>query len=386
MRALARAAALASLILLSACAVRQLPPPSAPPPATQPPVPPPPANAIAAGIRLAAPQPIDEATAERALAAFRTSCPAAIRRTDASGLTQPADWTLPCLAAGTVLPGSAAAFFNEQFSWIRVGDGKAFATGYYEPELAASPVPVPGYSVPIYRAPPDLVKCTRPDGTTGRGRIDETGACVPYYSRSEIEDGALAGKGLELGWAADPVDLFFAEIQGSAHLSYPDGTGADIGYAEQNGLPYVAIGKLLRDRGLLPPGGASMQSIRAWIAANPDQGRALMRENPSYIFFQPLAGGPLGALNLPIMAHTTVAADPKFVPLGAPIFLLLDRPEANGLWVAQDTGGAIKGANRFDTYWGPGPEATRIAGGMSGSGSALILIPKAAAARALAQP
>jgi membrane-bound lytic murein transglycosylase A len=130
-----------------------------------------------------------------------------------------------------------------------------------------------------------------------------------------------------------------------------------------------------------------MQSIVAWLRANPEQGKALMRENLSYIFFKELTGpGPLGALGLPVTPQATVAADPLFVPLGAPVFLTMDRPEANGLWVAQDTGGAIKGANRFDTFWGAGPDATRIAGGMSASGRALILLPKGSAARALARP
>src|SRR6185295_11569525 len=155
-------------------------------------------------------------------------------------------------------------------------------------------------------------------------------------------------------------------------------------YAGQNGREYVAIGRLLRERGILPSGGASMQAIKAWIRANPDQGRELMRENLSYIFFKELTGpGPLGALNVPVTPHGTVAADPKFVPLGAPIYLRkADRPEIVGLWVAQDTGGAIKGPNRFDTFWGAGPEAVATAGGMSATGEALILIPKGTAARA----
>ena len=129
-----------------------------------------------------------------------------------------------------------------------------------------------------------------------------------------------------------------------------------------------------------------MQAIKDWIRANPDEGKALMRENLSYIFFKELPGPPLGSLGLPITPRGTVAADPKFIPLGAPVFLAVDRPEAAGLWVAQDVGGAIKGANRFDTYWGAGEDATRIAGGMSASGQALILLPKGVAARALAQP
>jgi membrane-bound lytic murein transglycosylase A len=160
-----------------------------------------------------------------------------------------------------------------------------------------------------------------------------------------------------------------------------------IGYADQNGREYVAIGRQLRERGILPPGGANMQAIKAWMRQNPDQGRELMRENLSYIFFRELTGpGPLGALNVPVSPRATVAADPKFVPLGAPVFLALDRPEAYGFWVAQDTGGAIKGANRFDTYWGHGAEATQTAGGMAANGVALILVPKGTASVARAQP
>ena len=130
-----------------------------------------------------------------------------------------------------------------------------------------------------------------------------------------------------------------------------------------------------------------MQAIKDWIRANPDQGRELMRENLSYIFFKELTGpGPLGALNVPVTPRATVAADPNFVPLGAPVFLKMDRREADGLWIAQDTGGAIKGPNRFDTFWGAGSEAVTIAGGMSASGEALILLPKGALAVASAQP
>ncbi len=167
--------------------------------------------------------------------------------------------------------------------------------------------------MPIYRVPPDLVRCTKADGTTGRGRIDPTGTCVLYFTRAEIEDGALAGKGLELAWAKDPVDLFFLEIQGSGRVRFADGTVMRIGYAGQNGRDYVAIGRLLRDRGILPPGGANMQAIKDWIRANPDQGRALMRENLSYVFFKELTGpGPLGALNVPVTPHGDRRRRPQF--------------------------------------------------------------------------
>src|SRR4030095_9286268 len=202
-----------------------------------------------------------------------------------------------------------------------------------------------------------------------------------------MEDGALAGRGLELGWAADPIELFFLQIQGSGRIKLPDGQVMRIGYADQNGREYVAIGRLLRDRGILPPGGASMDAIVSWMRAQPDGGKSLMLENPSYIFFKELTGpGPLGALNVPVTAQTTVAAEPKFVPLGAPVFLTLDRREASGLWVAQDTGGAIKGANRFDTFWGHGEAARLTAGGMSAKGQALILLPKGVVARAQPVP
>ncbi|MEO5773222.1 MAG: murein transglycosylase A [Sphingomicrobium sp.] len=392
-----RAFALASFLVLAACAAKpvQVGPVSGPPVAGQPlpsqpvtpaPTPPPPANAKASGAVVVPPAVIDSAVAARALGAFIASCPALQSRQDKSGLTTNADWAPLCSEARTVAPEGAAAFFQNRFDWVRVGDGKVFATGYYEPEIAGSRVPGSGYTVPVYRTPPDLVRCTRPDGGTGRGRIAEDGTCVFYYTRGEIEDGALAGKGLELAWAVDPVDLFFVEIQGSGRLRLPDGSIMRIGYDNQNGREYVAIGRLLRERGILPPGGANMDAIRAWLRANPDQGRALMRENLSYIFFKELNGPPPGSLNVPLTPRTSAAADPNFVPLGAPVALMVDRPEASGLWVAQDVGGAIKGPNRFDTFWGAGEEAVRISGGMSASGQALLLLPKGAVARALAQP
>jgi membrane-bound lytic murein transglycosylase A len=388
-RTLIRLAAVTLGLALAGCATRTPPvPPVTPAPAPVPaptpaPVPPPPANARAAGVRLAPPQTIDAVQAQRALGAFRISCPSLVKRTDASGLTVPAEWTSTCAEAAVLDPASAPSFFRDRFDWVVVGPGEAFATGYYEPEIRGSRTPAPGYATPIYRTPADLTRCTRADGQTGRGRIDESGQCVLYFTRGEIEDGALAGRGLEIGYAADPIDLFFLQIQGSGRLIQPDGSVMRIGYDNQNGREYLAIGRLLRERGILPVGGAKMADIVGWMRAHPDEGRALMRENLSYIFFKELTGpGPLGALALPVTPQGTVAADPKFVPLGAPIFLDVDRAEADGLWVAQDTGGAIKGANRFDTFWGAGAAAETTAGGMSASGRAMILLPKGAAARA----
>ena len=389
-----RALALSATLILAACATRRPEPPVPPVPApaptptptpTPPPEPPAPATAREAGVALAAPAALNATEAQRALQAFRISCPVLTRRQDQSGLTRPSDWQMLCSEAQAVT--DAGAFFRDRFDWVRVGTGEAFATGYYEPEIRGSRTRQPGYEVPIYRKPDDLVRCTRPDGGTGRGRIDETQSCVLYYTRSEIEDGALAGRNLELGWAADPIELFFLQIQGSGRLLLPDGQVMRIGYADQNGREYVAIGRLLRERNILPPGGANMDAIIAWMRSQPDQGRALMRENLSYIFFKELTGpGPLGALNVPVTTKASVAADPKFVPLGAPVFLTLDRPEASGLWVAQDTGGAIKGANRFDTFWGAGESARTTAGGMAAKGQALLLLPKGVVSRAQPVP
>ena len=393
MRVWLRGIALASALVVSACVTRPVPPPpqQPQPPVAEPvqpiPEPPKPATAAEAGIALAPPAALNEADAAEALAAFRISCKSVVKRTDTSGLAAPADWAGVCAQAPNVAPGGAARFFQTAFDWVRVGDGKAFATGYYEPEIAASPVQAPGYAVPVYGTPTDLTRCTLPDGKTGRGRFDETGRCVLYHTRAEIEDGALVGKAPIIAWAADPVEIFFLQIQGSGRLRFPDGRVLRIGYDNQNGREYVAIGRLLRERNILPQGGADMESIMAWMRANPIEARELMRENLSFVFFKPLTGpGPLGALGLPVTPLATVAADPNFIPLGAPVFLSMERPEASGLWVAQDTGGAIKGANRVDTFWGAGERARQIAGGMAANGQALILVPRGSAARALARP
>lgn len=392
MSARLRAFAFAATLVLAACAPRAPAPPTPRPPApfpapAPPPVPPPPATAREAGVELATPAPLSAAEAERALTAFRLSCPVLIRRQDQSGLTASADWLPLCTEAASLAAAGAASFFRNRFEWVRVGPGEAFATGYYEPEILGSKIQAPGYAVPVYAKPDDLVRCTKPDGTSGRGRVDETGTCVLYFTRAEIEDGALSNRGLELAWAADPIELFFLQIQGSGRIRLPDGQVMRIGYADQNGREYVAIGRLLRERGILPPGGANMDAIVAWMRTQPDGGKSLMRENLSYIFFRELTGpGPLGALNVPVVGRASVAADPKFVPLGAPVFLTLDRTEASGLWVAQDTGGAIKGANRFDTFWGAGAAARQTAGGMSAKGKALILLPRGTVARAQTVP
>ncbi|HEY0115678.1 MAG TPA: murein transglycosylase A [Allosphingosinicella sp.] len=320
-----------------------------------------PARAAEAGLR---PGPtvsdlaIAPAVAARALTAFRISCSAVTRRTDSTGLTRPSDWTNACAAARSWSGGDAATFFATWFETVEVGDGAAFATGYYEPSIRGCRTRMPGCEVPIYGRPPDLRK--------------------PSFTRAQIEEGALSGRGLEIAWAADPIDLFFLQIQGSGRVNLPDGSEMRIGYAEQNGHRYVPIGRLLRERGILAADNISLQTIQAWLRANPEEGRALMRENPSYVFFRELTGpGPLGSLGLPVTPRGTVAVDPAYVTYGAPVLLAqMSDGRADGLWVAQDTGGAIRGANRFDTFWGAGAEAAAIAGGMQARGRSLLLLPR----------
>lgn len=388
----------AALILLASCTAERQRTGDAPPateaqPASAPTSEPAaPANANEAGATIVAAnlESLPTARLDAALAAFRISCLSLIKRSDASGLTRAGDWDAACAAAEGAT--DSRGFFAEQFSAVRIGDGSAFATGYFEPQIAGQRTKAPGYEVPVYAVPSDLIDVDLGEfsdvlkGKRIRGRV-EKGTLVPYFDRAAIEAGALDGRAKLIGYAADPVELFFLHVQGSGRLIAPDGSVIRIGYAGQNGRDYVGIGKLLADRGVLAKDKRSMQGIMEYLRADPARGAAVMRENPSYIFFQELTGpGPLGALGRPVTPRVTVAADPKFVPLGAPVLLELDRDEADGLWIAQDTGGAIKGANRFDTFWGGGAEARDIAGGMSGRGSALLLLPKDAADRLAAAP
>jgi membrane-bound lytic murein transglycosylase A len=352
-----------------------------------------PATAVSAGLTLAQPLetllPDDAARFTRALQAFRLSCPALQRRTDGSGLTSGADWQTACSAAASWSDVEARDFFLRHFEAVQVGEGKAHVTGYYEPEIAGCRTRSPGCETPLYKRPADLIEVDLglfSDSLKGRrirGKVQGS-SFIPYDERAQITTGALTGRAPELAYAQDPVALFFLEIQGSGRLKLPDGSVMRVGYDGQNGRDYTGIGRLMRDRGLIQIG--SMQDIVGWLHANPDQADAIMNENKSYIFFRELTGaGPLGALNVAVTPETTVAADPTFVPLGAPVLLSLDRAEPNGIWVAQDTGGAIKGANRFDSFWGAGDRAATLAGGMSARGSALILLPIGTYARLASQ-
>ncbi|MET4896928.1 murein transglycosylase A [Sphingomonadaceae bacterium jetA1] len=348
------------------------------------------ATAAQAGILAGPPVaslPMTEGQADAARAAFALSCPGLMRRTDSSGLTQGADWQPACQAAASVAPGRARDFFARYFEAVQVGDGRSLATGYYEPEIAGSRERRSGYDVPIYARPRDLIDVdlgafsTDLKGRKVRGKVQGS-TLVPYDDRTAIELGSLEGRAPVLAWGADPVEVFFLQIQGSGRLRQPDGTIMRIGYDSQNGRDYTGIGALMKARGLLGPDQSSMQGIVAWLHEHPEQGRAIMRENKSFVFFRELTGAPQGAMGYAVTGQVSAAADPKFVPLGAPVFLSMDRQDATGLWVVQDTGGAIKGSNRFDTFWGAGDTARTVAGGMSARGTAFLLLPIGTLARA----
>jgi membrane-bound lytic murein transglycosylase A len=406
-------AALALLLILAACG-RIIPPASGPrplPPVARPPIRPPvsgpsrpvvpppitlPNNALTAGVTRGpaiAGLTIAPDDAAEALAAFRLSCPRLLARNDPSGLARGADWKPACDAAASWFSADARLFFTRHFETARIGDGAAFATGYYEPEIAGVRQRQPGYDVPVYTVPPDLVRARPgdgvplPDGRQPLGRYDETGRFLPYFARAEIEDGALMGKGLEIAWAADPAEFYFLQVQGSGRLRAPDGSIVRLGYAAQNARSSRLIGSIMRERGLIgsAPGqySGSLDGIMKFLRERPEEGRAMLRANEAYVFFREITGdGPVGALGVPVRARSSVAADPLFVPLGAPVFLVaMDNAAANGLWIAQDTGGAIKGANRVDTFWGAGSAARATAGGMTARGRALVLLPKGALTR-----
>ena len=327
---------------------------------------------------------VDTRKTALALDSFRTSCPGLVRRSDASGLTEGSDWVAACNAAKT-WTGDAISFFAEHMDAVQVGTGRAFATGYFEPEIAGCRMRQAGCDVPVYKRPSDLIDVDLGQfsdelkGRNIRGKVSGT-KFVQYDDRAAIEGGSLAGRGLEIAYASDVVEFFFLQIQGSGRLKLPDGNVMRIGYDSQNGRGYTGIGKLMRDRGLITD--ASMQGIVAFLHANPEEGRKIMQENKSYIFFRELTGArPLGAMGYPVVGEASIAVDVKFIPLGAPVWLSLDRAEPNGIWIAQDTGGAIKGPNRIDTFWGAGDRARVIAGGMAARGAALVFLPKAAVAR-----
>ncbi len=276
------------------------------------------------------------------------------------------DWTALCklaVDAGQTAAG-ARNFFELFFRPVVIGDQPALFTGYYEPELAGSLVRTPNFAYPIYRKPPELA-----DGTV-------------WHSREVIENqGLLRGRGLEIAWLEDPVEVYFLMIQGSGRIRMPDGRVVRVGYGGKNGQPYRSIGQEMIRRGLMTESEASAQSIRAFVRQNPGLGAELLTFNPSFVFFKKLADlpaekGPIGAMGRSITTLRSVAVDPDFTPLGAPVWVEKEGgTPLRALMIAQDTGGAIKGPQRADIFFGTGIDAGEAAGTVKDTGRMVVLLP-----------
>ena len=315
-------------------------------------------------------------------------------------------WRESC-ALAVQLPAGASVrdFFETHFLPYRVanadGSVQGLATGYYEPLLRGSRRKEGPYRYPLYAAPEDLLIVDLAEINPElkhlrlRGRLDGR-RVVPYYPRAEIERGLPALAGKELLWVDDPVDLFFLQIQGSGRVQLATGELVRVGYADQNGQPYRSIGRYLVEQGELKLEQASMQGIKAWGAANPEKLDALLNQNPSFVFFRELStaeggqgsnaggpmttGGPVGALGVALTPERSIAVDPRHIPLGAPVFLATTWPNSTQplqrLVLAQDTGGAIRGAVRADYFWGFGDAAGAQAGRMRQGARMWVLLPR----------
>jgi membrane-bound lytic murein transglycosylase A len=321
------------------------------------------------------------------LEAFTRSC---------SVLERQEAWKAVCAGAQTLLPNATereiASFFELNFDPHQVINGDdtdaGMVTGYYEPLLRGSRVKSSRYRYPLYAVPPDLLtidlSSVYPDlkHRRLRGRIVGN-RVVPYYDRGDIDRDAAPLKGSELVWVDDAVDAFFLHIQGSGQVELENGERLRVGYADQNGHPFRSLGRLLIQRGEIPPERASMQGIKDWARRHPRRVQEFMNANPSYVFFRELPRdltGPIGALGVPLTAERSIAVDPRVVPLGVPVYLATTWPNTadplNRLMVAQDTGGAIAGAVRADFFWGFGDVAGNQAGKMRQAGKMWVLLPK----------
>lgn len=279
-------------------------------------------------------------------------------------------WQASCARAGKGsicdLPISDAKwFFETHFTPVQFGNpAEALFTGYYEPVIQASRQRTGKWVYPLYAPPADL------------------GKRKPFFSRAEIENGALSGKGLEIFWLSDPVERYFLQIQGSGRLRLTDGELVRVGYAGKNGHRYVSIGNIYLERRKANPNRFSAGSLKRWLRANPNDGTKLMHENPSFVFFTERRGlaleqGPVGALGVPLTPERSLAVDPEMTPLGTPVWV--ETTASTGpirrLMVAQDTGSAIKGHQRGDLFFGTGTKAGKIAGTMRAGGRMISLVP-----------
>ena len=313
---------------------------------------------------------------------------------------QKRQWRDICLNAeliGETDNETARAFFETRFEAHTMlntsGKNEGLITGYYEPLLNGSRIKAERFRYPVYQRPDDLLIIDLDqlypelNGRPVRGRLEGGNRVVPYFSREEINNGGHTLAGHELVWVDDPIALFFLQIQGSGRIRLPDGEIVAIGYADQNGHPYNAIGRELVNRGAMALEEVSLQTIRAWLEANPDEAEAVLNSNPSYVFFaerDPSLPGPLGAMQVPLTPQRSIAVDPAYIPLGFPVWLDTTLPDSdNGnsktyrrLVLAQDTGGAIKGAVRADVFYGKGEEAEAVSGRMKQPGQLYVLLPR----------
>jgi membrane-bound lytic murein transglycosylase A len=300
------------------------------------------------------------------------------------------DWYAPCSALTRVASGDHAAVRAALETWFvpyraaNNGQPEGLFTGYYEPEIRGSRLRQGRYTLPIYGRPSDAVSIDlgrfRPEwageqlvGRLNGNRVD------PYPSRAEIEAGAINGKAPVVLWTDDAVDLAIMHIQGSGRVRLDDGTLVRLGVAGNNGHKFVGIGKVMKDAGKLG-GDTSMPAIKTWLNAHPQEGRELLARNPRYIFYSVNNGdGPVGTEGVSLTPERSLAVDPRFIPLGAPVWL--DTVDPSGrplrrLMVAQDTGAAIKGPVRGDIFWGTGEAAFDKAGRMKSRGQLFLLLPR----------
>ncbi|MBN9087414.1 MAG: MltA domain-containing protein [Reyranella sp.] len=310
-----------------------------------------------------------------ALVAFRKSCPRLTAGPETKIVTDggekivtAAEWKTICTAASGIKDGDSPAarrFFEENFRPLVVQAPGKF-TGYFEPEMRGSRVPSRIFTVPVYRRPSDL----------GDG---------PYYTRAEIEQGALKGKGLEIAYVQDPVALFEVQVQGSGRIHLAEGGVLSIGFDGSNNRPYTAIGGVLADMGVMRRDEVNWPAIRDWLKRNPQDGREVMRKNERYIFFKDTrTAAAAGSQGVALTAQRSLAVDTAFTPYGTPIWIDTQRPVAGKpgqleifrrLMIAQDSGAAIKGPARGDVFFGGGARAADWAGRMVGSGQAIVLVP-----------
>ena len=335
-----------------------------------------------------------------AFAAYQRSCQALLKRqrTDDQRPIYGALWNVCQKATGLYLsdPAAARSFFEQNFQPVRIArlsETEGLLTGYFEPIVQGSRVPNRIFRVPLYRRPPDLVAAGHKPGSDafpnkGRiGRLNEKNQLVPYYDRGAIEAGALDGQKLEICWLKDPFDLLVIQIEGSGRVILEDGTPLRINYDSHNGYPFTSLSRALVERKLIPRGEISMQRIREWMAAHPDEDAKVRAANRSYVFFR-ITGltnedEPVGAQGVPLTPGRSIAVD-RLHEYGTPFFIEASLPIEGAkpvspfhrLMIAQDTGSAIVGPARADLYWGAGDDAARIAGRIRHPGRFVMLLPR----------